>query len=186
MVYLRLAVPRPDREGLSHLSFWSSIKESLGPGLEDPAGHLVPGPAADLCGPVLFHLPAPVLRGTGPIPGLHRSDHLPLERGRSPERSGGRISVRSGSGTNRSFTSPTSLPSRFLFLLLYLPGQWAFVNAFLGGFMILAPHVPDHCPGPAAGSQGQVHGLQPDDGLRLRRRRHAHPPSPGIWPSCSP
>ena len=141
MVYLHLSVPKPDREGLSNLSFWSSIKESLGPAWK-----------------ILLVIWFLVLLRT--FVGQSFFTFLPLfyaGQGRSLVSIGVIISIWNVAGALSGvaagylcdrigykpvfyFSYIASIP--FLFLLLYLPGQWAFVNAFLGGFMILAPMFP--------------------------------------------
>ncbi len=141
LVYLHYSVPKPSSEGLSNLGFWGSIKETLGPVWRSLL--------------VIWLL---VLLRT--FVGQSFLTFLPLyyaDQGRNLVSIGviialwtvaGALSgVVAGHLSDRIGYKPVFFVSYIastplLFLLLYLPDQWVFLNSFLAGFVVLATMFP--------------------------------------------
>ena len=141
MVYLFVSVPNPKNEDLGHLGFWGSLKETLGPAWK-----------------TLLVIWLLVLLRT--FVGQSFLTFLPLyyaDQGRSLISIGVIIAIWTVAGAVSGvaagylcdkigykpvFLISYILSTPLLFLLLYLPGQWVFLNSFLAGFMILATMFP--------------------------------------------
>ena len=141
MVYLYIAVPHPKTEGLSKLGFWGSVKEALGPAWK----------------PLLVIWLLVLLRT---FVGQSFITFLPIyyaDQGRSLVSIGviialwtvagalsgvvaGHLSDKIGYRPVFYVAYVASTP--LLFLMLYLPGHWVFLNTFLAGFAILATMFP--------------------------------------------
>jgi len=137
MVFLFRTVPRPAGEGLSHLSFVGSLKESLGAVWKSIALIWVVMVLRSFAGqsfmtfiPVLYASEGHSLVSIGTIVSLF------TVAGAFSGLLAGHLSDRVG--YKPIFFVSHSLATLGLYLLLFLKGDWIYVSAFWAGFFVLA------------------------------------------------
>lgn len=135
--YLFYAVPRPQSEGLKHLGFFGAIRDSLG----------------DAWRPILLIWVVMVLRSVVGQSFLTFMPVLYVQKGYSLVSAGLIFSLFTLAGTVSGITAghisdrigfkpvffvSHSLMAPALLVLLYLPGQWVYLGAFVAGACVLA------------------------------------------------